>query len=158
MATLQQDRFLRFSEGGIRIYEITINERPPYSNRTPPVVVECAFRYPGDAVWCDFGDFRVEYEGGIFVLSADVEWTAEAKDSDGRHLAVAEAISLKEGVGVEFRETHFASDGKVRFSAKVFFGFDGIKRQESETIGTKERDYFYYWPPPNMNFMSHGFR
>ena len=159
MSNLQTDRFIRFEQGGIRVYEITINQRPPYSNRPVPLVVECAFQFPGDAVWCDFGSFRVEYQGGIFMSSAAGEqWTAIAKNSAGRELGVAEVIKLENGVGVTFRETHFSNDGTVCFSARSFFGFDGIKRHEHEAIGKKDEDYFYYWPPPNQNFISHGFR
>jgi hypothetical protein len=136
------------SEDGEDIVEITLHERLPYTNRSSPLVFKCVFSHRGDAVSCDFGDFKVDYQGAPFnpAFRKDVPWKGIARDSNGALLGEAVGLSIDSGKGVTFRETHRDKEGKVCFSATSSMDVNGIKRQETDATGRKQNEYFFLWP------------
>ncbi len=147
MARLKQNaKVVEWDKQGNKIVDVELHERLPYCSRAVPLKFRAAFDPNGNVVWTDFSDFKISHEGKLYYfLAAKQPWKGVAKDTNGKVLAEAVALD-KAPDGVTLRETHFDDRGAVRFSAKTFVDFDGVKRQEVETIGHKATEYFFYCP------------
>jgi hypothetical protein len=147
MAQLKQSsKVVEYDKHGNKIVDVELRERLPYCSRAVPLKFRAAFDPNDYVVWIDFGDFKISHEGNLYYfLAMKKPWKGIAKDRNGKVLAEAVALD-KAPDGVMLRETHFDDKEGVRFSAKTFLDFDGVKRQESETIGHKAAEYFFYCP------------
>lgn len=69
-------------------------------------------------------------------------------DKFANNKVVAEAQFLRyiEGSGIEIEEFHYGPNGALIFRCKSHIDFAGVKVNQTEEIGKKERDYYFVYP------------
>ena len=77
---------------------------------------------------------------------------ARTKSSSAGLLAEARVVNSQLSVmgqpGVTIEEYHY-DRGSLIFRCKSLFDPQGMKIEESDTVGTKRRDYYFLWPVDN---------
>lgn len=149
MGLLREEKVLEYTKEGVAKIQVTVHSAPFFYRGPIPFVFQSGLIGNTRMVlWSQFKEFRVEYgfESERGILCGDIMASAVALNSRGEMLARAEVIELVIGSGFWIHEEHLSLDGKVGYSAKSFVGFDGQKQKESETAGTKEKEYFFIWP------------
>ena len=142
----QSGRVVEWTQQGHKVVDVELHERLPYCSRPLPLRYRAEYDVNGYVVSTDFGDFKVSHQGRLSDALGRGQWKGVATDAQGKVLAEAVAVERTSQDLLVLRETHFADGGGVQFSAKTFIDFDGIKRQETETIGRKIVEYFFYCP------------
>ena len=141
MGLLREEKVIEYTKEGIARTRVVVHE-PPFFYRGPtPLEYESGVLHLGSSrlvIWNQFKDFQVKYSSenshGVGMTTA----SAVALDHKGNMLAKAEIIEIIKGQGVHVQEEHLDPTGKVTYSAKSFFGFDGEKSSESETKNKKK--------------------
>ena len=140
---------------GALVYSRTVYKKPPfYLDHMPLTFVEGkrrrAPRY-GDICGTNCATTIYSQWGGgdftnLFINNGGVAQGALTISSSAQLLAEARVvIENNRDPGIIIEEYHY-DRGSLIFRCKSRFDLDGMKIQESDTVGTKRRDYYFLWP------------
>ncbi|MGB2843028.1 MAG: hypothetical protein WBC40_11250 [Halobacteriota archaeon] len=163
---LQQINTPNWSEEDLEAYKI-LTENPDEHLRTieRTQIIELPF-YDGPLPMVSKMVVKPMYAGMSLIITQDFEGftnyfvynnvtlkisgTAEgAVTIDDANQVIAEARFLRyiKGKGiVEIEEFHYGPDGELIFKCKSQISFAGVKVNQTEDIGKKERDYYFFYP------------
>ena len=137
------------------VWQETIHVRPPFYEGHLPLVVESGKKpigmnemitlYHAFDGWTNnfvYNDPALKFSG--------IPTYARTTDDNGRLLAEAKLLRIIKGEGIEIEETHYKTNGDVRFKCKSQIDFVlGFKTAETDTKGSKAIDYYFIWPVHN---------
>jgi hypothetical protein len=136
-------------------YEGTALRRPPFYDGPMPLVfitlaVVSDVPAPSSSNWV-LG-FRFDAWEVRYIYDRDVRfWPlasgARAFDPSGRVLAEARLLSEDpDGFWVTVEERHYDSGGTIEYKGTSRYDPSGYKAMESAVMGSKEHEYFLFWP------------
>jgi len=152
------------SMGGLLVTrQVTLHMKPPFYKGIMPLVYETASKEMGGGgfgsslsipAMHDFGGWR-----NLFIykdvqsLALRMPAGAVAVDNKSNNI-IAECkvkqllMGDKQLSGFEIAEIHYSQDGRrAIFTSTFVVDFPrGFKTKEKETMGKKEKDYFFIWP------------
>jgi hypothetical protein len=135
-------------QAGVLVYETELHQRPPFYKGPMPLRYRAGKRSLGmgmDIVyWHEFAGWRNSFSySGVMILES-----ARATGGSGQLVAEATMVRIdREARRIIFRERHYSSDGRVAFECLGSYSIGlGFKLSETETRGTKTREFFFILP------------
>lgn len=127
------------------LYKNTLYQRPPFYTGAMPLEYGSAYE-PSTR----FGSppplyYKFDSFLNLFVHNGNEVVGAQTLDGNRNIAAEGKVINLIDGQELEIEEIHY-SGAKPIFKCHSFIDSAGNKIRESETIGKKEKDYYFIWP------------